>query len=106
MSADTLQTGDGDCEKRDLGLNYADLKKQNEAQSWRLLKNNLIDCDTQTLQILPKGKPHSNFSYEYIWDAEILNKILGNWVLYYIKSLLKAPFQECKDSSGLGNLLI
>ena len=33
MSADTLQTGDGDCEKRDLGLNYADLKKQNEAQS-------------------------------------------------------------------------
>lgn len=29
MSADTLQTGDGDCEKRDLRLNYAYLKKQN-----------------------------------------------------------------------------
>lgn len=32
FSADTLQRGDGNCDKRDLRINYVDLEKQNDVQ--------------------------------------------------------------------------
>lgn len=70
FSADTQQTCDGSCEEKELGLNYADLKRQNDAQRWWLIKKNLVDCDSQTSQWCYQKEKHTIASHMNIYEMQ------------------------------------